>query len=151
MDISGWCKIFRNMLLEQLSRLPHAPSVPFQTTPPITKVPEEVGGHQSTKRLELFSWYSLSLSLSLSWISLLWSHWGLVGYRRKRIWIKDLNLAFGMERTVSLILMKMRSLELNSQTPIIILLQMLRWGKALCFHSFMTSYVWIAILCGSSN
>ncbi|RVW52994.1 Histone deacetylase 6 [Vitis vinifera] len=30
-----------NMLLEQLSRLPHAPSVPFQTTPPITKVPEE--------------------------------------------------------------------------------------------------------------
>jgi hypothetical protein len=36
--------IFRNMLLEQLSRLPHVPSVPFQTTPPITQVPEEVGG-----------------------------------------------------------------------------------------------------------
>lgn len=33
----------RNTLLEQLSRLPHAPSVPFQTTPPITEVPEEVG------------------------------------------------------------------------------------------------------------
>ncbi|KAL8141985.1 hypothetical protein V2J09_015017 [Rumex salicifolius] len=31
----------RNMLLEQLSRLPHAPSVPFQTTPPTTRVPEE--------------------------------------------------------------------------------------------------------------
>ncbi|KAK9995672.1 hypothetical protein SO802_020358 [Lithocarpus litseifolius] len=31
----------RNTLLEQLSRLPHAPSVPFQTTPPITEVPEE--------------------------------------------------------------------------------------------------------------
>ncbi|KAL8154171.1 hypothetical protein V2J09_011931, partial [Rumex salicifolius] len=31
----------RNMLLEQLSRLPHAPSVPFHTTPPTTQVPEE--------------------------------------------------------------------------------------------------------------
>ncbi|KAH9602119.1 hypothetical protein KSS87_008289 [Heliosperma pusillum] len=31
----------RNILLEQLSRLPHAPSVPFQTTPPITREPEE--------------------------------------------------------------------------------------------------------------
>lgn len=31
----------RNMLLEQLSRLPNAPSVQFQTTPPITQVPEE--------------------------------------------------------------------------------------------------------------
>ncbi|CAK9137559.1 unnamed protein product [Ilex paraguariensis] len=31
----------RTMLLEQLSRLPHAPSVQFQTTPPITQVPEE--------------------------------------------------------------------------------------------------------------
>ncbi|KAE8124298.1 hypothetical protein FH972_019197 [Carpinus fangiana] len=31
----------RNTLLEQLSRLPHVPSVPFQTTPPITQVPEE--------------------------------------------------------------------------------------------------------------
>ncbi|KAJ0899309.1 putative histone deacetylase [Helianthus annuus] len=32
----------RNMLLEQLSRLPHSPSVPFQITPPVTEVPEEV-------------------------------------------------------------------------------------------------------------
>ncbi|XP_018837700.1 histone deacetylase 6-like [Juglans regia] len=32
----------RNMLLEQLSRIPHVPSVPFQTTPPTTQVPEEV-------------------------------------------------------------------------------------------------------------
>ncbi|KAK9669504.1 hypothetical protein RND81_13G135600 [Saponaria officinalis] len=31
----------RNILLEQLSRLPHVPSVPFQTPPPITKEPEE--------------------------------------------------------------------------------------------------------------
>ncbi|GJW21629.1 histone deacetylase 6 [Tanacetum coccineum] len=31
----------RNMLLEQLSRLPHSPSVPFQNTPPVTEVPEE--------------------------------------------------------------------------------------------------------------
>ena len=29
-------------LLEQLSRLPHAPSVPFQTTPSTIEVPEEV-------------------------------------------------------------------------------------------------------------
>lgn len=27
--------------MEQVSRLPHAPSVPFQTTPPTTQVPEE--------------------------------------------------------------------------------------------------------------
>lgn len=32
----------RNMLLEQLSELPHAPSVPFQMTPSTTEVPEEV-------------------------------------------------------------------------------------------------------------
>ncbi|KAB2609287.1 histone deacetylase 6 [Pyrus ussuriensis x Pyrus communis] len=32
----------RNALLEQLTRIPHTPSVPFQTTPPTTKVPEEV-------------------------------------------------------------------------------------------------------------
>nr|XP_016513210.1 PREDICTED: histone deacetylase 6-like [Nicotiana tabacum] len=31
----------RNMLLEQLLRLPHAPSVPFQMAPSITEVPEE--------------------------------------------------------------------------------------------------------------
>ncbi|CAI0450860.1 unnamed protein product [Linum tenue] len=31
----------RNMLLEQLSRLPNAPSVPFQTTPSVTEAPEE--------------------------------------------------------------------------------------------------------------
>ncbi|KNA17765.1 hypothetical protein SOVF_077050 [Spinacia oleracea] len=31
----------RNILLEQLSRIPHAPSVPFQTTPSVTKPPEE--------------------------------------------------------------------------------------------------------------
>ncbi|XP_024977398.1 histone deacetylase 6 [Cynara cardunculus var. scolymus] len=31
----------RNLLLEQLSRLPHSPSVPFQITPPITEAPEE--------------------------------------------------------------------------------------------------------------
>lgn len=31
----------RNILLEQLSRLPNAPSVPFQTTPATTEVPEE--------------------------------------------------------------------------------------------------------------
>ncbi|KAF9667912.1 hypothetical protein SADUNF_Sadunf15G0072500 [Salix dunnii] len=31
----------RNILLEQLSRLPNAPSVPFHTTPPTTEVPEE--------------------------------------------------------------------------------------------------------------
>ncbi|XP_055827872.1 histone deacetylase 6-like [Solanum dulcamara] len=31
----------RNTLLEQLSRLPHVPSVPFQVTPSITEVPEE--------------------------------------------------------------------------------------------------------------
>ncbi|KAK3228013.1 hypothetical protein Dsin_007875 [Dipteronia sinensis] len=31
----------RNALLEQLSRLSHAPSVQFQTTPPTTQVPEE--------------------------------------------------------------------------------------------------------------
>ncbi|GAV64590.1 Hist_deacetyl domain-containing protein [Cephalotus follicularis] len=31
----------RNTLLEQLSKIVHAPSVPFQTTPPTTQVPEE--------------------------------------------------------------------------------------------------------------
>lgn len=31
----------RNMLLEQLSRLPHAPSVPFQNTPPTAQLAEE--------------------------------------------------------------------------------------------------------------
>ncbi|KAL0289442.1 UNVERIFIED_CONTAM: Histone deacetylase 6 [Sesamum calycinum] len=31
----------RNMLLEQLSKLQHVPSVPFQTMPPTTEVPEE--------------------------------------------------------------------------------------------------------------
>ncbi|XP_016452681.2 histone deacetylase 6-like [Nicotiana tabacum] len=31
----------RNMLLEQLSQLPHVPSVPFQMIPSITEVPEE--------------------------------------------------------------------------------------------------------------
>lgn len=31
----------RNTLLDQLSRVPHAPSVPFQTTPSTAKVPEE--------------------------------------------------------------------------------------------------------------
>ncbi|KAJ9140275.1 hypothetical protein P3X46_030942 [Hevea brasiliensis] len=31
----------RNILLEQLSKLPNAPSVPFQTTPSTTEVPEE--------------------------------------------------------------------------------------------------------------
>nr|XP_027190660.1 histone deacetylase 6 isoform X2 [Cicer arietinum] len=31
----------RNILLEQLSSLPHAPSAPFQTTPSTTQVPEE--------------------------------------------------------------------------------------------------------------
>ncbi|KAH0660743.1 hypothetical protein KY289_029491 [Solanum tuberosum] len=31
----------RNILLEQISQLPHAPSVPFQTTPSTTEVPEE--------------------------------------------------------------------------------------------------------------
>ncbi|KAG5035651.1 hypothetical protein JHK87_010561 [Glycine soja] len=31
----------RNTLLEQLSRLPHAPSAPFQTTPSVIEVPEE--------------------------------------------------------------------------------------------------------------
>nr|GMD43553.1 cell division control protein 2 homolog D [Ipomoea batatas] len=31
-----------NMLLEQLSELPHAPSVPFQMTPSTIEVPEEV-------------------------------------------------------------------------------------------------------------
>lgn len=39
-----WISIFdhyRNMLLEQLSRLPHSPSVPFQITPPVTEAPEE--------------------------------------------------------------------------------------------------------------
>ncbi|KAH9624315.1 hypothetical protein KSS87_005230 [Heliosperma pusillum] len=33
--------VVRDLLLEQLSRLPHVPSVPFQTSP-ITKVPDEV-------------------------------------------------------------------------------------------------------------
>ncbi|MED6217844.1 hypothetical protein PIB30_021321 [Stylosanthes scabra] len=31
----------RNTLLEQISRLPHTPSVPFQTTPSTIPVPEE--------------------------------------------------------------------------------------------------------------
>ncbi|XP_010319010.1 histone deacetylase 6-like [Solanum lycopersicum] len=31
----------RNTLLEQLSRLPHVPSVPFQVTPSVTEVPEK--------------------------------------------------------------------------------------------------------------
>lgn len=32
----------RNTLLEQIARLPHAPSAPFQTTPSTAEVPEEV-------------------------------------------------------------------------------------------------------------
>ncbi|XP_065874933.1 histone deacetylase 6 [Euphorbia lathyris] len=31
----------RTLLLEQLTKLPHTPSVPFQTTPPVTEAPEE--------------------------------------------------------------------------------------------------------------
>ena len=54
------------MLLEQLSRLPHAPSVPFQTTPPTTKVPEEVGEPVNHKALIIFLILSLSLSLELT-------------------------------------------------------------------------------------
>lgn len=34
---------FRIMLLDQLTRIPHAPSVPFQTTPTTMQVPDEVG------------------------------------------------------------------------------------------------------------
>lgn len=42
-DLYGFSShISRNTLLEQISRLPHAPSVPFQTTPPTLQVPEEV-------------------------------------------------------------------------------------------------------------
>ena len=32
----------RTTLMEQLSRLPHSPSVPFQITPSIVEVPEEM-------------------------------------------------------------------------------------------------------------
>ncbi|XP_027904893.1 histone deacetylase 6-like isoform X1 [Vigna unguiculata] len=39
----------RNALLEQLSRLPHAPSVPFQTTPSIIQVPEEEEEHMDIR------------------------------------------------------------------------------------------------------
>ncbi|KAL7161735.1 hypothetical protein ACSBR2_042247 [Camellia fascicularis] len=39
----------RTMLLEQLSRLPHAPNVPFQTTPATTQVPEEVEEHMDRR------------------------------------------------------------------------------------------------------
>ncbi|XP_057442904.1 histone deacetylase 6-like isoform X2 [Lotus japonicus] len=34
-------ELIRNLLLEQISRLPHAPSIPFQTTPSTIEVPEE--------------------------------------------------------------------------------------------------------------
>ncbi|KAL9314092.1 hypothetical protein ACSQ67_019544 [Phaseolus vulgaris] len=39
----------RNALLEQLSRLPHAPSVPFQTTPSIIQAPEEEEEHMDIR------------------------------------------------------------------------------------------------------
>ncbi|QCE00460.1 histone deacetylase 1/2 [Vigna unguiculata] len=38
-----------NALLEQLSRLPHARSVPFQTTPSIIQVPEEEEEHMDIR------------------------------------------------------------------------------------------------------
>ncbi|KAK7284824.1 hypothetical protein RJT34_19577 [Clitoria ternatea] len=39
----------RTMLLEQISRLPHAPSVPFQTTPSTLEVPEEAEEDMDTR------------------------------------------------------------------------------------------------------
>lgn len=39
----------KNMLLEQVSRLPCAPSVTFQTTPPTTEVPEEAEVHMDKR------------------------------------------------------------------------------------------------------
>lgn len=96
--------IFRTALLEQLSRLPHVPSVPFQTTPPITQVPEEVGGLYWISQYHLFT---ISLCFDLTG--------GLVGCRRKRTWIKGQNLAYGMVMSMTLILMKTRSLDILSQ------------------------------------
>lgn len=47
----------RNVLLEQLSRIQHAPSVQFQARPPDTELPEEVG-HLASKLLEMLSGYA---------------------------------------------------------------------------------------------
>jgi hypothetical protein len=92
------------MLLEQLSRLPNAPSVPFQTTPPATEVPEEVSRQWKTF-LDI-----VGLSLLLDYISFIYE---LVGCRLKRTWIKDQSVAYGMVRILSLIMMKMRNLDLD--------------------------------------
>jgi hypothetical protein len=92
------------MLLEQLSRLPNAPSVPFQTTPPATEVPEEVSRQWKTF-LDI-----AGLSLLLDYISFIYE---LVGCRLKRTWIKDQSVAYGMVRILSLIMMKMRNLDLD--------------------------------------
>ncbi|KAG4932643.1 hypothetical protein JHK87_046645 [Glycine soja] len=45
----------RNTLLEQISRLPHAPSVPFQTTPPTLQLPEEAEENMD-RRPKLRKW-----------------------------------------------------------------------------------------------
>ncbi|GER53185.1 histone deacetylase [Striga asiatica] len=39
----------RNMLLDQLSKLQHAPSVPFQSMPPTTEAPEETEGDMEVR------------------------------------------------------------------------------------------------------
>lgn len=41
LNTPGDMEKIRNILLEHLSRIEHAPSVPFQTTPPTTALPEE--------------------------------------------------------------------------------------------------------------
>lgn len=46
----------RNILLEQLSRITHVPSVPFQTTPPNAKEPEEEEEEDKDQRMKPRIW-----------------------------------------------------------------------------------------------
>lgn len=54
-------------MLEQLSRLPHAPSAPFQTTPSTMEVPEEVCTSQLVRYFVLLP-FSFCLISLVNWI-----------------------------------------------------------------------------------
>jgi hypothetical protein len=58
----------RTVLSEQLSRLPHAPSAPFHTTPSTTRVPEEVCTSETNVIYIVLLPFSFGLILLGEWI-----------------------------------------------------------------------------------
>lgn len=52
---------FRNLLLDQLSKISHAPSIPFQMTPSTTEAPEEVFKQVSSLKFEKINSNGLGL------------------------------------------------------------------------------------------